>query len=490
MVNSDKRDDMNESPASDDYLTFENQGHELNTRPTTTTNSSSVPPVSIPSATVNDTVITSARSKRTKAVIYISLGCLLITAIVCTLAFIIKNTSDKCSLRKHHTRETKLDGKGLDYQSLVDFINGTEVLPIPVATGCLYDNESIADFIAYSLENEKTDQISHEILYYNAFYNFATRHNKIYANYDELVKHFLVFRSNYQMIRTHNSTESTYKMEINKFGDMEYNEFICTKNDSNTGGSSLITDIVDYFKGMITPSGDNSKKIHGDSSKHGKEHGVEVKGDEFKSDKSTAFNLKFSIDYQKNGISSEVYEQNKCGDSFAYAIASAIEANYKKSSNLTLSLDAESLISSIPTSEANPIKAMEYVLKNGISKRKDESKADVPNADTKVSIKNYTKVDQNKILETLSNGPIVANISTSSHIQFYKSGVYPCLSTDGSYQTVLIVGVGYDDESKKYYWKAKNSRGKNWGNEGYIKLEVNNGTKGCKLTDAIFPIVK
>lgn len=41
----------------------------------------------------------------------------------------------------------------------------------------------------------------------------------------------------------------------------------------------------------------------------------------------------------------------------------------------------------------------------------------------------------------------------------------------GLNHSVLLVGLGYDEDSKTYYYIVKNSWGEKWGENGYFKLK-------------------
>jgi cathepsin L len=93
-----------------------------------------------------------------------------------------------------------------------------------------------------------------------------------------------------------------------------------------------------------------------------------------------------------------------------------------------------------------------------------------------------------------ANGPIsVAIDAAHPTFQFYSSGVYyePACSDKVLNHGVAIVGFGARERSgvKEDYYIVKNSWGKDWGEEGYIRMSRNRMNNCGIASMASYPIV-
>lgn len=127
-----------------------------------------------------------------------------------------------------------------------------------------------------------------------------------------------------------------------------------------------------------------------------------------------------------------------------------------------------------------------YTARTGTCKFKT---ADIGATDTgSTDIKHGSEMDLQQAVATV--GPISVAIDASQKtFRFYKQGVYTDRKCSSTRLDHGVLAVGYGTMTGKDYWIVKNSWGKTWGDEGYIKMARNERNMCGIATQASYPLV-
>ncbi|UKK01365.2 Tocp1 variant tocp4 [Theileria orientalis] len=188
------------------------------------------------------------------------------------------------------------------------------------------------------------------------------------------------------------------------------------------------------------------------------------------------------LDWRKAKAVSFVKDQGvHCTSGWALASVAAVESLFKIHKGMTLTLSAQEVLNcdfkSKGCSGGKVENALEYMT-TGV-----DINFNVPYTGANMRCKSATR--SNKKFEIGSHvfmsgkdilnkslviSPTVVYLSVHRDLFSYKSGLYdgPCGKAPN--HAVLLVGEGFDPETKKRYWVIKNSWGENWGENGFARL--------------------
>merc|ERR1712168_1610775 len=289
-----------------------------------------------------------------------------------------------------------------------------------------------------------------------------------------------IFTENKHKIASHNKGFSqghhTYKLRMNKYGDMLHHEFVSTMNGfrgNSTGGDKANR----QYKGVtfIEPLDDIA--------------------------------MPRTVDWRTKGAVTPVKDQGQCGSCWAFSTTGSLEGQHFRKTGKLLSLSEQNLVDCSASFGNNGCNgglmdnAFKYIKANGgIDTEQSYPYEGVEEAchfkprDVGATDKGFVDItpgsehDLKKAVAAV--GPVSVAIDASHEsFQFYSHGVYdePECDPEGLDHGVLVVGYGTEEEGD--YWLVKNSWSDKWGLDGYIKMSRNKDNQCGIASCASYPLV-
>ncbi|TVU28238.1 hypothetical protein EJB05_19747, partial [Eragrostis curvula] len=288
------------------------------------------------------------------------------------------------------------------------------------------------------------------------FTSWSVKHSKIYTSPKEKVKRYDIFKQNLMHIAETNRKNGSYWLGLNQFADMDHEEFKANHLGLKPGLSKM----------AARPHTPTMFRYE------------------------NAVNLPWAVDWRYKGAVTPVKNQGKCGSCWAFSTVAAVEGINKIVTGKLVSLSEQELMDcdttfdhgcgggimdfafayimgnqGIHTEEDYP-----YLMEEGYCKEKQ------PHSRV-ITIDGYEDVPENSemsLLKALAHQPISVGVAAGSKdFQFYKGGVF-----DGACGVELdhaLTAVGYGSSYGQNYITMKNSWGKSWGDQGYMRIKMGTG---------------
>lgn len=300
----------------------------------------------------------------------------------------------------------------------------------------------------------------HGISQLRQWYAWKAFHGKEYESDAEEQARIEIWAENMQKIMTHNLEGHSYNLAMNGFGDLASSEY------------------RDRFLKARTKTGAQFQPAYSHRNKP----------------------VPKEVDWRKAGVVTPVKNQGALGASWAYSATGSLEGQHAIKNGTLVPLSDRNLVDCCNCQSVSG--AFTYVMENhGIDTAAGyptQGPVGVCHYDPKhigATCTGYRVLPRGSewdLQVAIANvGPISAYIDAShSSFQLYSSGVYDepaCSSTPVLDHTVLI--VGYGTYSGQDYWLVKNSWGREWGMDGYIKMSRNKNNQCGIASNALYPLV-
>ena len=289
---------------------------------------------------------------------------------------------------------------------------------------------------------EKVDKFS--------FNTFMERYDKNYTTDEEFVKRWKIFINNIKTIRHHNSQNKTWKMSVNEFTDLTWEE----------------------FRQRLYPRNFNRNLL---------------KSENLYSCKDNSTSLPSDFDWEKKGAVTPVKNQGHCGSCWTFSTTGAVEGAWFIKTGELVSVSEQEIVDCCNSQNGfsgngcnggEMDDAFMFVSRKGLCAEKSypytakDGSCKENSCNSIVNITSYqdvTSMDENSLQHAVYKQPVsIAIEADHTSFQFYSSGVYSGDCGDNLDHGVLAVGWGVFNGEK--YWKIKNSWGNSWGDNGYIKI--------------------
>ena len=306
---------------------------------------------------------------------------------------------------------------------------------------------------------------SNDKKYYKEYVQFRQKFKKLAASPEELDYRYNIFVSNMDMIKETNAKDLTYKLGVNQFSDLTWEEF------KSKYLSPLTIENNSVLTSEITKSGGN-------------------------------------VDWRTSGNVSRVKNQQQCGSCWAFSTTGSLESAYSIFKNQSLDLSEQELVDCASSYGNNGCNgglmnlAYDYIKDHSLTNEKNypyegyDSSCRSSGTDSRVTVSSYEYIspaDVNGLMKALDQQPVSVAIEVQNDFMQYSHGVYTADEYCGDALNHGVLAVGYNNEVSEGYFIVKNSWDVYWGDNGYVKMAIGSaggrGTCGIANESDVYPVL-
>lgn len=308
-----------------------------------------------------------------------------------------------------------------------------------------------------------------------------------------------------EAVEKHNAGSSLWKASVNKFADYSPEEVRALLGYKRVGkwfqgrasGSSSMLEIERVVASVDSEGEVQDANKDSTSSAKADVHAKRAVQGDFE-----------TVDWRGKGLRSSdfILNQGSCGSCWAMAAVGALEMHAEISKNEASQLSWAQLVDCVPNPQecggdggcggATAELAFEYVKTHGLATSGGYTGAGWARGNTAsckssspaVSSTGWVRLPENSMQPLLdavtTEGPVVVSVSADGWTS-YQSGIFDSCNRDATINhAVLLVGYGVEGNTK--YWLVRNSWGRDWGEQGYIRVlrfDTDSGDAGHCGTD-------
>lgn len=215
------------------------------------------------------------------------------------------------------------------------------------------------------------------------------------------------------------------------------------------------------------------------------------------------------VDWRQNGSVAEVQSQGACDSSYAFATTGVLEGQFTSQTGHFIKFSEQNLLDCSGAAYNNSgcdggsvIASLQFVsdfagifTEQSYPYEGSDGQCQLDGIREPMAIKSINRIKPGYEwhLQTAiaTVGPIAVSFDASREsFQFYSSGIYydfECKKNDGNH---FGLAVGYGTENRLGYYIVRNTFGKSWGEDGYVRMSRFRNNNCGIANNAVFPTLK